>query len=368
MESMLPGIKYEDEMFFRLNKRRRKLLGKMLSRIQLNGDLWRYGWNHFRKMRLDRDKSLVMTYPTNAMIELGNVCNLHCRMCPREHEYGKAMDVGFMPLDKAMRIVDEIYPYLDSIGLTGLGETILYPHLLEIVRYIKSKKKSIVITISTNAHFKGYKERIEPLLPYIDNIQFSIDGVGDTYDAIRQGASFQEVSDNIRFTMEKGKSATFMLNCVVMPENYFQMKEVAEYARQMHIEYVNFNAASIVANPKETRDYYRFFRTKEYLDALEAMRAYAGEHPDMEITGIDAPGDDGTFHDCIYPWEYPYITWDGFYVPCCGKPFPKLLNFGNVFDSGVMEVLNGKKAQAFRKLWQQNTPPSFCHNCQLTTI
>ncbi len=355
-------------MVFQLNKRRRKLLKKLLSNVRFNKDLIRYGWNHYKKIRLDRDKSLVMTHPTNAMLELGNVCNLHCKMCPREHEYGKAMDVGFMPLEKARLIVDEIYPYLDSIGLTGLGETFLYPHLLEIVKYIKSKKKSIIITISTNAHFKDYKERVEPVLPYIDNIQFSIDGIGDIYNTIRKGASFEEVTDNIRFTMEKGKDTTFMMNCVVIPENYFQMTEVAEYARKMNIEYVNFNKASIAANPKASRAYYDFFKTGDYLEALENVRNYAHEHQEMEITGIEVCDDHGTFHDCIFPWEYPYITWDGFYVPCCGKPFPKLLNFGNVFENGVMNVLNGKKAQAFRKLWQKNTPPTFCHNCQLTTI
>ncbi len=340
----------------------------MLGSIQLNRDLVRYGWNHFNKIRLNRERSLVMPHPTNAMLELGNVCNLHCQMCPREHEYGKAMDVGFMPVEKAKLIIDEMYPYLDSIGLTGLGETILYPHLLEIVKYIKSKKKSIIITISTNAHFKGYQERVEPVLPYIDNIQFSIDGIGETYDTIRKGASFDEVTDNIRFTMERGKDTTFMMNCVVMPENYFQMTEVADYARKMNIDYVNFNNASIAANPKETRKFYDFFKSKEYLDALKRVRDYAREHQEMEITGIEVPDGNGTFHDCIFPWEYPYITWDGYYVPCCGKPFPKLLNFGNVFEDGVMQVLNSKKAQAFRKLWQQNTPPTFCHNCQLTTI
>ena len=91
----------------------------------------------------------------------------------------------------------------------------------------------------------------------------------------------------------------------------------------------------------------------------------SNQFQDMEVTGMDYPRD-ATFRDCIFPWEYPYITWDGYYVPCCGKPFPKLLNFGNVFEQGVMPVLNSPKAQAFRRAWQQNTPPAFCHNCQLT--
>ena len=137
------------------------MLGKLILNTRINADLLRYVRNRIRRLRLSRDKATVVAHPTNAMIELGNVCNLHCLMCPREFIYGKEMDKGFMPLEKALRIVDELYPYLDSIGLTGLGETILYPHLAEVARYIKQKKKSIIITISTNAHFNG-----KPLLPF----------------------------------------------------------------------------------------------------------------------------------------------------------------------------------------------------------
>lgn len=333
---------------------------------RLNSDFVLYIKNHIRKFLFKRSKSVEITFPTNAMIELGNVCNLRCRMCPRVYEYGKEMDVGFMPLENAKRIVDEIYPYLDSIGLTGLGETTLYPHLLEIVKYIKSKKKSIIITISTNAHIKGYKEKIVPILDYIDNIQFSVDGVDKVFESIR-GVPFSEVNDNIKFTKQRGNHVTFMLNCVVMPENYHQMQDVVEYARHLKINYVNFNCVSISSRPNESREYYKFFQSDEYLNAVQKLKILAKRYHDMEITGPFYP-QNGTFQDCIYPWEYPYISWDGFYVPCCGKPFPKLLNFGNVFEAGVMAVLNGEKAQSFRKLWQKNEPPMFCHNCQLTNL
>ena len=113
------------------------------------------------------------------------------------------------------------------------------------------------------------------------------------------------------------------------------------------------------------RDFYQFFLSEEYLKEVEALEEVKRQFPDMEITGPHFPKE-ASFHDCIFPWEYPYITWDGYFVPCCGKPFPKLLNFGNVFHSSVMDVLNSEKAQAFRRQWQHNTPPPFCHNCQLT--
>ena len=358
-------IRQNFSMMLRLNKRRRVLLKKLIINTKINRDLFLSMRNHIKKLFLNKNKSLKIVYPTNTMLELGNVCNLHCSMCPREYEYGKAMDVGFMPIENFKKIIDELYPYLDSIGLTGLGETLLYPQLLEAVEYIKSKKKSLIITISTNAHFRGFKEKIAPILPYIDNIQFSIDGIGDTYEHIRKGASFAEVNDNIQFTVKKGKNVTFMLNCVVSPENYWQMKEIVEYANKQCIHYVNFNCVSIASAPNISRDYYDFFKSESFLYSVNEVRTLAKLYKHMEITGPDYPYQ-GTFRDCIFPWEYPYITWDGFYVPCCGKPFPKLLNFGNVFEDGVMTVLNSAKAQAFRELWQKNTPPSFCHNCQLT--
>jgi len=300
------------------------------------------------------------------MLELGNVCNLHCRMCPREYEYGKQMDVGFMPKEKAMSIIDEAYPYLTSIGLTGLGETLLHPHLLEIMQYIKQKKPAVIITISTNAHFNGYLEKMMPLLQYTDNIQFSVDGVGDIYEKMRPNTHFDNIKENIRATIKASQQygCSFMINFVVTKTNYTDMCNVVRLADELNINSLNFNCVSVASMPNQPRSYYDFFKSEEYLSEVAKVKELAEQYPQIEVTGMCYPYQ-ASFHDCNFPWEYPYITWDGYYVPCCGKPFPKLLNFGNVFEEGLMPVLNSKKAQAFRRLWQKNTAPSFCHNCQL---
>lgn len=352
-------------MFERLNKRRRKLLWKSIKRTRFNMDLLRYAVNRWHILGHDRMKSTTVFHPTNAMIELGNMCNLHCLMCPREYQYGKEMDKGFMPLDKVKRIIDEMIPYMDSIGLTGLGETLLYPHLLEVLKYIKKRKPNVVVTISTNAHFKGYWDKMQPLLPYLDNVQFSVDGVGKVYETIRPNTHFAEISSNIEKTISAAKHVQFMLNFVISKLNYKDMQNVLEFAHQKEIHYVNFNCMSVASMPTQSRDYYAFFQSTDFKETCENVRKKAAAYDDMEVTGMQYP-QDGEFRDCIFPWEYPYITWDGYYVPCCGKPFPKLLNFGNVFtDGGVMAVLNSKKAQAFRRQWQKNKAPQFCHNCQL---
>lgn len=351
----------------RLNKRRRQLLWKTIRNTRIDGALFSYLRNLYANYRLRRDHTVLLPHPTNMMLELGNVCNLHCHICPREYTYGKQMDVGFMPLERAKAIVDEAYPYLTSIGLTGLGETLLYPRMLEIVRYIKQKRKNIIITISTNAHFNGYLEKVEPLLPYIDNIQFSVDGMGSMYETMRPGTHFDTIKQNIQRTVEMGRNygCQFLINCVVTDTNYKDMRRVLHLAHELHIENLNFNTMSIACQPDRDRSFYDFFRSSEYLAEVEALQREASDYPDIEVTGPGFPAN-SSFHDCIYPWEYPYITWDGYYVPCCGKPFPKLLHFGNVFEQGgLMQTLNSEKAQAFRKAWQKNQAPQFCHNCQL---
>ncbi len=54
--------------------------------------------------------------------------------------------------------------------------------------------------------------------------------------------------------------------------------------------------------------------------------------------------------------------------PCCAKPFPKLLNFGNVFSDGVMHTLNSKEYRNFRTLSQNNRTPAFCNKCNTIEI
>ena len=101
-----------------LNKRRRKLLWKAIGRMDANTFSWKYLRNRWRWLRLNKRKVTEIPHPTNFMLELGNVCNLHCVTCPREYEYGKSMNVGFMPADKAKGIIDEVLPGLDYSGLT----------------------------------------------------------------------------------------------------------------------------------------------------------------------------------------------------------------------------------------------------------
>lgn len=347
-----------------MNKRRIRLAFKLLSGFRPNKDFVKYVVNRVRVACFNPHKEVRVNYPTGLMLELGNRCNLHCIICPREYKYGKQMDQGFMSLENVYKIVDEVYPYLDSIGLTGLGETLLYPHLEEVVKYIKSKRKNLVISMSTNANFSGCVEKIAPLLPYLDSVQFSVDGVGSTYETIRPNTRFETIAENIKRIVSASDGNTeFVINTVITPENYDNIIPVIDFAQSVGIKFVNFNRINLASIPeRDFEEHNKFFHSEEYRSVLKEFRERQKTMKGITFSE-ETDGNGGSFQDCTFPWYHQYITWDGYMVPCCAKPFPKEKNFGNVFEKGVMGVLNGDEFLEWRRLWQKNVTPGFCKHC-----
>ena len=339
------------------------------SQIRINRDLWRYLRNKVRKFKLRETQSSEVAYPSCVMLELTNYCNIRCITCPRQYAYGHDMDKGFMPLENAKKIVDEIYPYLDSIGLTGLGETLLYPHLDEIASYIKSKKKSIIISLSTNANLEGFIDKVNKVLPYADTIQISIDGIGSVYEKIRVGAKFVPLQENLKrlVSLTKNNKVDLMFNMVITKDNYHQMGDVIEFAYNEGIKYVNFNYLNLVSVTDIDSDYYNFYKSFEFEKSLNEAYKMAKRYKKVDVTGLDFKDNTG-IDKCPFPWDHFYITWNGWVVPCCSKPFPKLLNFGNVYSDGVMAVFNSEKYRQFRENWIQKKYPIFCEKCHFVDL
>src|SRR5437762_9437622 len=111
-------------------------------------NFFKYIGNKSHASYLKATNSTKVAFPSSIMLEVTNNCNLGCITCPREYDFGKAMDKGTIQFEKMAKVIDEVAPYIDSIGLTGLGETLLYKKLEQTLRYIKEKNKGIQTFIS----------------------------------------------------------------------------------------------------------------------------------------------------------------------------------------------------------------------------
>ena len=315
------------------------------------------------------DINVEMPYPTTLMLELTNKCNLHCVTCPREYDYGKKMDMGNMPIELAFKIIDEALPYLQSLGLTGMGETLFAPQLLDVARYVKARKPSVVIFISTNANIPGFIEKVTPVLEYVDSVQVSTDGVGKTYEDVRYGASFDVLKNNILdlVPLAKEHGVDVMFNMVITKINYESMPAVVRFAAETGVKYVNFTYFNLASVTRLPVSYYEFFHSKEYNEVLDLTRREAAKHNSIEVTGLDFPGNPG-IRKCPLMWNQFQINHNGEVPPCCAKPFPKEYTFGNVGTHSLKEVLNSDAAKRFRSYWIAGRPHPFCNKCHFVEL
>lgn len=347
-----------------MNKRRLKKAFKRLNNLPRGRFFFYYITNKVRDAYYRFSNSTLVAYPSTVMLELNNHCNLRCTTCPREYDFGKSMDKGYLKVDEAKKIIDELWMYLDSVGLTGMGETFLSKDIEEIVDYIKEKNKGIIISLSTNAVLPGFIEKTSKLINKVDTIQVSIDGLDEVYESIRINAKFPMLHNNLKQLTElcTNTDTVIMLNVVVTKENYIQLDKMVEYASRNKIKHVNFALFNLAAVTDVDVDYYKFYSSPEFLHKWEELQHAIRRFPDVEVSTWDHKSKN-EFQKCKYPWGHFYICWDGYVAPCCAKPFPKELNFGNVFNTGVLNTLNSKSFRAFRKLWYKNKPHQFCKKC-----
>ena len=352
-----------------MNRRRIKKALKRIANLPGRKYFILYSVNKIKALCLKVFRSTRVAYPSTIMLELTNQCNLSCITCPREYDFGKAMDKGSMSPENAKKIIDELWPYLDSIGLTGMGETFLFKEILQIIDYLKSKDKGIIISVSTNAVVPGFIEKIRPLIDKIDTIQVSVDGIGDVYESIRKGAEFKVLDENLEqlSIMCRGTGTDLMLNMVVIRENFRQMPLLVEYADKKGIKYLDFTLFNLAAVTGIESSYYEFYGHPEFLEVISRLDQTLKKTPGVYATKRNFRTDSG-FRKCPFPWTHFYVCWNGFVPPCCAKPFPKEFNFGNAFDTGVMNILNNKGYKDFRNEWYRNHTPSFCTRCHFIGI
>jgi radical SAM protein with 4Fe4S-binding SPASM domain len=352
-----------------MKKRKWKKLLKRLMHLPGGKYFFMYSFNKMKHFYYKLTKSTKVAFPSTVMLELSAHCNLHCTICPREYAYGKNMDKGYTNVENAKKIIDELWPYLDSIGLTGMGETFLYKDLIEIADYIKGKNKGIIISLSTNAVLPNFIDLARPLIGKIDTIQISIDGLNELYNSIRLPANFDTLDRNIKqlTPMFNHSDTTFMLNMVVTIENYKQMADMVLYAEKTGIGYVNFTLFNIASVTDISVDYYNMYKSDEFIAELWRLNQVKQSTPHVEVTHWDYHSENG-FKKCSLPWSHFAICWNGDVPPCCAKPFPKELNFGNVFEKGVLPVLNSNSFRKFRTMWYNNKTPEFCNKCHFINI
>lgn len=321
-----------------------------------------YSFNHLMHQIARSRQSLSIPYPTSIMLEITNHCQLSCITCAREYQFGKEMDRGNMKLELAKKIITDNYKYLDKIGLTGLGEPLLYNDLEKLLSYINAINNSISIFLSTNLQMPNCIDIINNLKDKFDTLQISIDGTGEVFESIRKPSRYDIFEKNLSAVSLMARKSRFLpkLNMVVFDKNFHLMLDVVKLADKYKIDEVFFNSINLVSNDWDLSTY-NFYKTPMFEAELEKALLFAQKnHINVEYPKFNQVKG---FLSCPYVWNNFYISWDGYLVMCCAKPFPKVLNFGNLEQISLKQSINSPEFRQIRKMWVENKTPDFCSRC-----
>jgi len=309
-------------------------------------------------------EGFIKVFPSSLMIELTNICQLSCITCPREYSVVKKyVTFGNMDFCKFKDLVDRYISYLRTLSLTGGGETFLYPYLVEAVNYVIERNRDIEIFISTNAVAPQTEVITRELAGKVRTIQISIDGTDRVYEKIRKKANFSRFIGNAEaITSICGSNTSVIFNMVLIKENLYEILPVLRLARDIGVRVVNVTPINLVIHDWDM-SYYEFFDSEAVKDSIVEAQEFA-EREGISFHYYDISQPPG-FKKCPFLKDNFYITWDGFLVPCCAKPIPRLLNFGNVFERGLMDCINHPLFIEFRGISQVAKSHPFCYKCHL---
>lgn len=276
-------------------------------------------------------------FPLMVVVAASYICNSRCPQCPYTNSAIRQSyaDAQLIEPQLFRKIADECSEHNAFLRISGGGEPLLHPQLVDLIEY--AKRVGARVGLITNGSVLTPEKADRLLAAGTDVIEISADAADKkTYSRIRVGLDFDRLMRNVLYLVNKRNEFKSDSKVVVSVVN---QKAIAD------------NLDSIVA----------FW--KKIVDNV-IIRKYLS-------WGIVNPEDSGdptpylpTRVPCPFPFERLNIDTRGT-VTFCGYDIRGETNFGNVRRSSIQRIWKGKKFNAWRELLLkgQYEKISLCWKC-----
>lgn len=246
-------------------------------------------------------------------IELTRHCNFACVMCP--HPKYRPDEKGNMSWDLFRQVVDDVAPYAEIIKLHWVGEPLIHPRVLDMIRYAREATKAQLFLSTNGSLLEGdLAEAIRA--SGLDKIIFSLDGnSAETFEKIRVKGKFAQVVGNITDFLESVQEKGGPLSEIKIIQFRENADEVAGFQE----------------------------RWKGYDHAMVHtmwLSSWAGQLPEMEERSDQlSPYAGEERQPCADLWFKMQVDWTGKVSLCC-------------FDWSGSKILGDLTKQTVREVWQ----------------
>lgn len=238
-------------------------------------------------------QGLLTPEPTTLNVEVTNVCNLDCIMCPA---HSVKRPKGMMDLDLYKDVLAEAVEMgIRQIGLHTVGESILHPRIAEFVSVSKATGLYTYMDVNGNRVRPGLAREI--VAAGLDSLKFSIDAhEPGLYARIRRGGDLGKVMDNLKAfdaaRKELNPSMRLYALYIISSLNEPYVEDFMNLVRP----FVDEVEVSLVLNQGEQFDGYEGLvspRLRELMDRHRKPKP------------------------CPNPFRRITVSWDGWLTACC---------------------------------------------------
>lgn len=293
----------------------------------------------------------------SAQIEITLRCNLACPMC--ENPLIKENE-GDMTYDQFKGVLDQM-PYLISLNLTGIGETLMKKDVWRMLEYAKSKGIYVWFTTNGTLLTEGISKKLVNI--GVDELVISFDGANsETFDKVRLGACFNDVVEKLERFQKikkdlKSNSPKLVFGITVVRDNLAEVPDIVRIAAGLGIQetiigtgLVQLDSPDAIHDPKTPRP------TNGQIQEIVHEAVRSGQERGVKATVAVPETARGKECNCTKPWTTCYITKDGSFFPCCEVtqrriPRERLVEhaLGNVITGRLSDFWNGEAYQKLRR-------------------
>jgi len=306
--------------------------------------------------------NLAISKPAMAQIKLTEKCEQNCIFCMASCESIKKSRID-MPAENWFKVLLKLKRLgIKKLNFTG-GEVFLYNELADVFDFAKGHGFMVSPSsdgLTSIAEFKRY----------IDEISFSVHGIGEIHDnVVGCKGSFERVEQHIQEAVDLGIKAS--LNTVLVKKNYDYLEDIYNYFKDSGVAFHSFpiaiNSVSGVDCNAEILD----LDKKLFLNYLTKLRKMSLERLSCKH-GLGVIMQDSPEHyqkakvplpDCAGGKYKLVIESDGSVYPC---EFFRTQDYycGNILHDDEIQIwCKGGGFQPFRKLVLEERIPDKCHTC-----
>ena len=323
-------------------------------------------------------------------LKLTNKCNLKCFMCGQVYSRSRSSfeEININYIEKILQ---------EAIGIKHIylygGEPMLYSDISELLSILYNQDKTVRIT-TNGTLLESYAEE---LVKYkVANVEISMDSFhDDILEKIRGVKILSNIQNGIRKLNEEKKKMNsefphININCVILPQNYKEMKEFVEFVKNQMIGVESINFEIPVITTKEIGALYekklkntfsiqaeswKWFYNKihplsdnELRDIYEKI-CILQENPRVtmkrlkdykELYNLLSQHYEIPKRNCECPYAAITVLPNGDITFC--TDFPDVI-LGNIYCQSIEDIWLGEKSNKFRTYLEEEGSLPICARC-----